>query len=290
LLRTPLSDGFVELSGLGDPVINDAGVTALYGYANLADTSGVYLLPNHRPAINDEGTVAFIADYAGGRGVFTQTDVVLTEGQTFGSEAIRFLIGLAINDSGVIAAHVGFESGFDGIVLATFLATNFYAEMQTGSTVGLRQTVDVPSDPFAVRLDHRFTTTDGQLNVRLGGVFLGSVSAPSTVGEEQERATFDVSGGLLGQSDAIFELELDGPTGSTLELDNVYLPGLVNGTFQSGGLAAWEVVTSGVGSVEVVPEPSVVLASLTSLMCVGVILFARGKEIPAHGRDVVRTV
>ena len=127
---------------------------------------------------------------------------------------------------------------------------------------------------------------------------LGSVSAPITVGEEQERATFDVSGGLLGQSDAIFELELDGPTGSTLELDNVYLPGLdnvylpglVNGTFQSGGLAGWEVVTSGVGSVEVVPEPSVVLASLTSLMCVGVILFARGKEIPAHGRDVVRTV
>jgi hypothetical protein len=81
-----------------------------------------------------------IADYAGGRGVFTQTDVVRTEGQTFGSEAIRFLIGLAINDSGVIAA-------------------------------------------------------------------------------------------LLGQSDAIFELELDGPTGSTLDLDNVYLPGLVNGTF-----------------------------------------------------------
>jgi hypothetical protein len=60
LLRTPLSDGFVERSGLGDPVINDAGVTALYGYAYLADTSGVYLLPNHRAEINDEGTVAFL--------------------------------------------------------------------------------------------------------------------------------------------------------------------------------------------------------------------------------------
>lgn len=51
-----------------------------------------------------------------------------------------------------------------------------------------------------------------------------------------------------------------------LELDNVYLTGLVNGTFQSGSLAGWEVVTSGVGSVEVVPEPSVVLASLKSWM------------------------
>jgi hypothetical protein len=49
LLRTLVSDGFVELSGLGDPVINDAGVTALYGYAYLADTSGVYLLRNNGP-------------------------------------------------------------------------------------------------------------------------------------------------------------------------------------------------------------------------------------------------
>jgi hypothetical protein len=343
LLRTPLSDGFVELTGLSDPVINDVGVIALYGYAFLADTSAVYLLPNngplvrivhtgesfgpaivldnprgilqgldlnehgdiatcwnteaadwvvlrnaelvaragdivdgitltevqnHRPAINDDGTVAFIARYAEGFGVFTQTDAVLREGQTVGSETIRFFIGLAINDSGVIAAHVDFESGFYGIVLATPLATNHYVEMQTGSSVALRQTVDVPADPFAVRFDHRFATNTGQLNVRFGGDFLGSVAAPDTVGETLQRVAFDVSGELLGQSDAVLELEFDGPTGSTLELDNVFLPGLVNGTFESGSLAGWEAVTSGGGSVEVVPEPS---ATLASLICLGVL-------------------
>ena len=96
-----------------------------------------------------------------------------------------------------------------------------------------------------------------------------SVGASDTTDDTRERVTFDVSREILGQSDVTLELELDGPTGATLEVDNVFLPGLVNGTFESGSLVGWETVTSGAGSVQVVPGPSALLASLISLSVLG---------------------
>jgi len=236
--------------------------------AKAGDTiDGIILteVPNHRPALNDDGVVAFMARHAGGSGVFTQTDLVLTEGQTIGGQTILSIRQPAINESGTIAVHVYFESGFYGLVLATPLASNHFVQMKTGSSVALRQSVDVPSEPFALRVDHRFATTTGQLNLQLGEISLGSVGAPGTVAEEFERSVFQVSGAVLGDSDVTLELELEGPGGSILEVDNVFFPDLVNGTFQAGSLTGWETVISGAGSVELLPEPS---ATLSSLVCV----------------------
>ena len=112
-------------------------------------------------------------------------------------------------------------------------------------------------------------------------LFIGSVGAPAVVENELERVTFAVSGALLGQSALTLEFELDGPTGSTLEVDNVFFPDLVNGTFESGGLAGWQAVSSGAGVVEVVPEPSATLA----LLACGVVLVLLRRGAPMRGPE-----
>jgi hypothetical protein len=117
-----------------------------------------------------------------------------------------------------------------------------------------------------MRIDHRFTTTTGELEVRLNGTVLGSLSASGTVAESFERSAFAVGEGLLGTTDVTLEFEFAGADGSTLELDNVFFPGLAGGSFESGDLSGWETVTSGAGSVELVPEPDALVASLTSLL------------------------
>ena len=230
-------------------------------------------LSGHRPALNDEGVVVFMARHAGGDGVFTQTDMVLTSGQIIGGHTVQFIIAVAINDSGAIAAQVFFEDGFDGIVLATPLASNRFVRMRAGSAVALRQQVDVPSDPFAMRVDHRFATTTGELQVRLGGSLLDSVGAPGLVAEDATRGVFEVNGEILGNPDVTLELELDGVSGSTLEVDNIFFPGLVNGSFEAADLSDWETVTSGDGSVELVPEPSALLAGLACILSLGALAF-----------------
>lgn len=361
LVRTPVSDGFVELSGVSHPVIDETGRIGHYGYAFLADVSGVYHLTgagalsrvvhtgesvgaglvldnprgllrgldmsargdvvttwttdtgewlvlkkdvvvaragddvggtvlteiqSHAPAVDDAGGVVFIARHAGGFGVFTPEAVVLLEGHTIGGETVEFLEGVAINGSGTIAIHVGFESGLDGIVLAV-PESNRRLRMTTGSSVAVRQNVDLPSEPFALRLDHRFATTTGTLTVRLGGMVLGSASAPGALAEGLQRSVFPVEGALLGQSGVPLELELDGATGSIVEADNVFAPGLANGTFESGDLTGWDSVLPGGGSLTVVPAPGSLAGALASLLALGV-LRARPQKL-ARGIDAAPT-
>ena len=78
--------------------------------------------------------------------------------------------------------------------------------------------------------------------------------------DQFETATIPVDGDLLGQTDIELEFVFHGSAGSTVRLDNVAFPNLLNGGFQTGDLSVWRARGSGDGSISVlVSEPSTVI-------------------------------
>jgi len=155
-----------------------------------------------------------------------------------------------------IATRIANECSIDEINEDTVV------EIIAGSLVSLSQTVDVPTTPFDLTFDYQFETTGGELSVLLDGVILGSILAPGTLETGFLTASFPVGGALLGQAGVDLNFALDGPHGSTLLLDSIDFPGLVDGDFEQGDLAAWTTTLSGNGSINAltlvtpIPEPS----------------------------------
>ena len=127
-------------------------------------------------------------------------------------------------------------------------------ELVTGSPVGVSQVVDTPASTFVVEFDYSFATATGDLEVFIDGNKIGTtLTAPTTVANEFYHAVFEVEDtSLLGLTSATFLIQLDGPTGSTVLVDNIVLAGLANGDFSSG-VAEW--TPTGSGSVATVPAP-----------------------------------
>jgi hypothetical protein len=103
-----------------------------------------------------------------------------------------------------------------------------------------------------LEFDYLFTTVTGQLTVLLDGIALGFVTAPSVVNGSFTTASMPVNiPGLLNRTGINLEFLLDGPTGSSVHLDNIVFPGLINGDFQTGNLTGWTTAASGTGSIGV---------------------------------------
>lgn len=140
---------------------------------------------------------------------------------------------------------------------------NTAASLTAGSPTTLWRILDTPTpaDPFELSLDYLFQTTTGELTVRLGSQVLAVITAAATPEVDFTTATLRVDDpSLLGQPDLELAFTLDGPAGSSVLLDNVFLPGLVNGAFDQA-LTGWVGEATGAGSVapvaiaSVVPEP-----------------------------------
>jgi hypothetical protein len=118
------------------------------------------------------------------------------------------------------------------------------------SPVTLSQIVDTPGAAFNLEFDFLFETIVGQLTVLLDGIVLGSISAPTVPGTDFTTRSILVNNpSLLGRTDINLEFRLDVPSGSTVLLDNIIFPGVINGDFQTGSLTGWD--TTGTGSVGV---------------------------------------
>lgn len=146
----------------------------------------------------------------------------------------------------------------------------FAARLETGSPASLSQQISTGSDPFEVVFDYLFETTEGELTVLLGGIELGAITAPAILAGGFSTASFQVGDpALLELADATLTFLLDGPTGSSLLLDNIDVPGLANGDFETGDLAGWTGQSTGAGFVGVarleVPAPSA-LALLPAML------------------------
>lgn len=188
-----------------------------------------------------------------GSGMRRLSDLVHTGDPLYG---ISLFAARAINRSGWIAAY-GMRA--DGKIHAYLLQpmNRKKAVMVAGSPVSIGQVVDTPSVPFDLRFDYWFETNTGTLTVTLGGILLGTITAPDPVIGGFTPVVYTIHDEALGDltgTDLTFEL--DGLTGSTVHLDDIVFPGLVNGNFENDGSDQdWIVIVQSGGGVSTVSEP-----------------------------------
>jgi hypothetical protein len=154
------------------------------------------------------------------------------------------------------------------------------AVLSSGSPVTLSQVVDTPASPFTFQFDYLFETLAGELLVTLGGETITSIAAPGSLDPFFTTVVFLIDdASLLDLIDAELAFTFDGPTGSSLMLDNILFPGVENGRFDTGDLSGWTVLaegaaTAGVKQFEVdisVPEPGTL--ALAALGCMALLCF-----------------
>jgi len=158
---------------------------------------------------------------------------------------------------------------------------NSAAQLVTGSPTSISQSVAIPSTLFNLSFNYLFETTTGTLEARLGNEVLASLIAPSSLATE-----FTSFSTLIDQPDLLgslgdLEFIIDGVSGSSVLIDNISLPGLNNGDFESGDLSGWLVNASPDGSAGVVtvsvPEPQTGL-----ILFVGLALLVQRRPISAR--------
>lgn len=160
-------------------------------------------------------------------------------------------------------------------VLDTNTDTN--ALFTAGSPASLNQPIATPATQFAINFDVSFdaaaVTGGATLRVSLDGMLLdtiiantASVVAPTTI-QVIDTALRDLTAANL-------EFLFDGPTGSTMTLDNIVIPGsdLLNGDFEVQSLAAWGRTGPGTITAQVLPNSVPEPASLV-VVAVGALVF-----------------
>jgi hypothetical protein len=158
---------------------------------------------------------------------------------------------------------------FQSQIVANFIGPSLAAKLVTGSPASLSQTIDTPASPQSLQFDYKFESTSGVLDITINGTSIGTLAAPGTLSGAFSTASFLVSGLLLDLQDAILSFVLDGVAGSSILIDNVLFPGLINGDFQTGNLTGWNVQHSGAGSVAITEVPQVPLPAALPLFMVG---------------------
>ncbi len=141
------------------------------------------------------------------------------------------------------------------------------AKLTTGSPASISQNVSTGADDFNLSFDYRFESTSGFLDVVLNGVSLGMIAAPGTIDGAFSTANFFVDSSIFGNlTDVTLAFILDGPSGSSILLDNILFPGLINGNFETGNLNGWTGQSTGAGSVGVADLSTVPLPAAFPLL------------------------
>ncbi len=293
----------------------DSGIKGLFtssgaGATTVVNNTGPFT-DFYNQAINSLPTpsVAFTGVLQGNTyGVFSGPNaiadkVLVTGDQLFGKTvATAGIVGGALNDSGMKAIWVGYTDGSEEIVRARrdsffkVVDSGVLAQITTGEGSSAKMSQSFArsaenSTPFELTFDYRFLTRSGGLAVLLNGQPLQTVFAPRTLTRERmvARIPIDLSELFPRELPADFVLEFvfDGPSGSTVQIDNVLFPGLSNIDFETGYLERWNLDTSGGGAVAAVadqlsfaavPEPPIWLL-------IGVGLFVLGFARPRSGRS-----
>ena len=101
---------------------------------------------------------------------------------------------------------------------------NVVMELVTGSPITVTHPIRTPPGRFAILFDYRFLTTNGTLAVYIDDTELASLPAPSSAVPSFQPASMIVDDPVLFDLDAAtLTLELTGPTGSRVLIDNIEL-------------------------------------------------------------------
>jgi probable HAF family extracellular repeat protein len=99
---------------------------------------------------------------------------------------------------------------------------NFAAQLTTASPASIWQNITTPTEAFDLKFDFQFETTGGTLAVYLASTLLASIDAPLVLPGDFATITIRVTDPqLFGLSSAWLELMLDGPSGSSVLLDEI---------------------------------------------------------------------
>jgi hypothetical protein len=124
----------------------------------------------------------------------------------------------------------------------------------------LSTNVALAANDAALSFEYEFLQPSGSFQVRLGDISLGSIDAATSLtgifsavvsASTVEALTTSPDGKRYAGLPAALTVNIDGPTGSGLILDNFDYQGLDNGTFDHG-LLGW--ATTGSGTATIVPE------------------------------------
>ena len=98
-----------------------------------------------KPSLNNNGEVAFTADFSGGAGIFTQNSLLAQTGDTIGGKTLTDFFprdsprkGISLNDNGEASFLADFSGG-DGIFTQNALLA------QTGGTIGGKTLIGFPA-------------------------------------------------------------------------------------------------------------------------------------------------
>jgi probable HAF family extracellular repeat protein len=177
---------------------------------------------------------------------------------------------LDVSDDGRIVAGYGINPDGDAEAFKA-VVDDLGTVLTIASTAGISQAVSTPDTDFDFAFDYRFQTTTGTLTVNLDGTPLTSLTAPGVVNDAFATETILIDGSLLSLTDVTLEFILEGPTGSSLVIDNIMFPDLPNGSFLLG-LNDWQSVGN-VGTV-VIPES----ATLGLLLLGGLVMLRRKRS------------
>lgn len=130
-----------------------------------------------------------------------------------------------------------------------------YVKMTTGSPAELSRIVDTPDAPFTLQFDALFEVGDGVLTVLFGDDELVSLHAGDFDLGVLRTFFIPVDDPFLNLVDVALRFLWDGPAGSVLRLDNVWLGDELLDDF-SDGLGLWTVRTEGAASVQTVRSQS----------------------------------
>ena len=176
---------------------------------------------------------------------FLFTDIYMFDGTdvyNLTNDPIRYHGRPAISGSTIVWSGESPQFFFNDIYMAELPCG---CELITGSPAGISQIVDTPNQAFDISFEYRFKTETGALSVLLDGVELETILAPSEPTSEFDVATIQVDGALLNRQNVVFQIVLDGETGSKILLDDISFPGLENGDFQSPDLDGWAATETG---------------------------------------------
>lgn len=273
------ANGSIEIYGTGDRpqlFLNDVLETSQGGSANLTlDDGSTFSVPADAKVSMDEFAVGATATRstppAEQRGSILRQLFVYTS-EFVGNPGERRLI--------LNPPYAGIRG--DAAEFMNPETLDVSVKMNVGSPVRLSTVVDVPDVAFDLSFEAAFLSSTGLLQVFLDENMLGSFSASAErVGRMQDFSLSidDPDLLILGKSRLAFVF--DGPTGSQLIIDDVSMPGVVNGRFSAGD-AGW--FKDGPGTLELVatigeerlaqitavPEPATYLMMLGGLTLMGV--------------------
>lgn len=101
---------------------------------------------------------------------------------------------------------------------------NYVVKLVSLSPIAIGQLVDTPNSGFVVSLSYRFGTPDGVLAISIGDVEIGRLTAPEELNEDlADRGFLVVNPELQAKPDVLLTVSLNGPTGSSVSIDNIVI-------------------------------------------------------------------